>query len=334
MTTTPNSPSSDPNEPHYEPSWQSPDPSSDPNGPNTVLGSTRSGDDAGEPRTPQHALGAEPETPPSPTKARIPHSSRIAILVAALALTGVALLGIAQLSVGQTVDSAQSGQETAEQKADNAEQQKQAVAGPLAEVCRRDPVIRAKLGSLCTTATSVQQAPPSAPRPPRDGRGIASTVIAGGHFLVTYSDGVTEDKGVVVGTDGHDGKPGKDAAPARSITGSSINSGDLILSYSDGTTEDVGRIVGPAGRSVASTAIVDGHLIVTYDDGSTQDAGLLPQARGIASSEVRDCHLIITYTDGSTQDAGDTCSTETVTPTTTTEPSTSDDGGLLPLPTG
>jgi hypothetical protein len=328
VTTTPNWPNSAPSEPNSEP-----------NGSSSVPLSTPNDDGAGEPRTPRHERDETRATP-------IPHRTGVvAIAVALIALAAVAAIGYGQLTTQQTADSAQDGKATAEQQA-------QAVAGPLAEVCRRDAEVRAKLGALCSTATSVQQSVTADVPPPRarDGRGIISTLIASGHLLITYTDGTTEDKGAVVGRPGSAGSTGPTGPagpsgaqgatgdPGRAITGSAIDSGDLLLSYSDGTTEDVGRIVGPAGRGIRSTDIVDDHLIVTYDDGTTQDAGPVPQARGIANTEVRDCHLIITYTDGTTQDAGDTCSTQTVAPTTTTTteppPSIPDGGGLLPLPTG
>lgn len=121
------------------------------------------------------------------------------------------------------------------------------------------------------------------------GRGIASTNIVNGHFLVTYTDGATEDKGNVQGPNGKDGKDGK------GITASSVNAGHLVLSYSDGTTADVGQVVGTNGvngangkdgangangkdgRGISSTGVVNGHLVVTYTDATTTDLGPLPQ---------------------------------------------------------
>lgn len=113
------------------------------------------------------------------------------------------------------------------------------------------------------------------------GRGISSTSIVDGRFLVTYTDGATEDKGSIQGPKGENGTTGK------GITGSTINaSGHLVLTYSDGTTADVGQVVGTNGkngtngkdgRGISSTGIVNGHLIVTYTDGDTTDLGPLPQ---------------------------------------------------------
>jgi len=115
--------------------------------------------------------------------------------------------------------------------------------------------------------------------PGQNGRGIASTAIVDGHFRVTYSDGTTEDKGVIKGETGTAG---------RGITGSTIANGHLTLVYSDGTTEDIGQVVGKdgangidgrPGRGIAGTTQKDGNLIVSYTDGTTQDVGPLPKGR-------------------------------------------------------
>lgn len=118
-----------------------------------------------------------------------------------------------------------------------------------------------------------------------NGRGIAATSIVNGRFQVTYSDGVTEDKGVIKGETG---------APGRGITGSTISDGHLKLVYSDGTTEDAGQVVGKdgvngkngetgsegkPGRGIASTTQVNGDLVVTYTDGTKEDVGPLPKGR-------------------------------------------------------
>jgi hypothetical protein len=118
------------------------------------------------------------------------------------------------------------------------------------------------------------------------GRGIASTAIVAGHFQVTYTDGTTEDKGVITGSPG---------AAGRGITGSTVNNGRLVLVYSDGKSEDVGQVVGKdgqngqngtdgvpgkdgaPGRGITSITTDAGHLIVTYTDGTTTDLGPLPQ---------------------------------------------------------
>lgn len=120
------------------------------------------------------------------------------------------------------------------------------------------------------------------------GRGIVATAIVGGHFKITYTDGTTEDKGVVKGDPGATGQPG------RGITGSTIADGHLTLIFSDGTAQDVGQVVGKEGqtgatgatgatgpegkpgRGIASMTQLNGHLMVTYTDGATADLGPLP----------------------------------------------------------
>lgn len=118
------------------------------------------------------------------------------------------------------------------------------------------------------------------------GRGIASTQIVEGRFLVTYTDGATEDKGSVQGPKGDKGDAGK------GITGSTVNTaGHLVLTYSDGAATDVGQVVGvngkdgasgangangKDGRGISSVGVVNGHLVVTYTDGTDTDLGPLP----------------------------------------------------------
>lgn len=119
-----------------------------------------------------------------------------------------------------------------------------------------------------------------------NGRGITATAIVGGHFQVTYTDGTTEDKGVIIGPAGPAG---------RGITSSIVNNGHLVLVYSDGKSEDVGQVVGKdgqpgaagkdgvpgkdgaPGRGITSITTDAGHLIITYTDGTTTDLGPLPQ---------------------------------------------------------
>lgn len=169
--------------------------------------------------------------------------------------------------------------------------------------------------------------PPPEPQQPVQGpagRGVAGTSIVDGHLLIAYTDGVTEDKGRVVG------QPGRDAEKGRGVAGTTLVDGNLILAYTDGTAEDAGRVVGPAGdkgdagepgRGIASSAITNGRLVLTYTDGTTQDLGPVV-GRGVQRTEVRDCRWFVTYTDGVTEDAGNACTTSTVTPapTTTTPP--------------
>lgn len=89
-----------------------------------------------------------------------------------------------------------------------------------------------------------------------DGIGIASIVINGsGHLVVSYTNDLVDDLGLVVGAPGAAGANGSD--------------GD------DGTD----------GRGIASMAIDGaGHLIITYDDATTEDAGLIPGGSGGVAS--------------------------------------------------
>ena len=218
-----------------------------------------------------------------------------------------------------------------------AQQDAKSVADPLDELCRTDAEIRRRLGDLCVKAAEVKDQP--APPPPRDGadgRGITATTIADGRLLITYTDGVVEDKGPVVGDNGKDG---------RGVAGSTITAaGRLVLTYSDGTTEDVGAVVGPEGKAgrdgengkdgrgvVSVTVSPDSHLIVAYDDGTTADAGQLPsgaQGRGIESVafDFDTCQATVTYTDGTSEPAPMTGCEPERDPSDPADPP----GGLLP----
>ncbi|MGO1049774.1 hypothetical protein [Crossiella sp. CA198] len=168
------------------------------------------------------------------------------------------------------------------------------------------------------------QTPVVTPRPdppaPTPARGIAGTTVTNdGRLLVAYSDGVTEDKGRILGKDGKDGvsPPG--------ITGAELLDGVLVLRWSDGRAEILGRVIGPTGatgRGLRSVTVAEGRLVVTYDDGTTQDAGALPPGppgppgpagRGITRTEVRECRWYVTYSTGETEDAGPACATATPT---------------------
>lgn len=166
-------------------------------------------------------------------------------------------------------------------------------ADSMLALCLRGDEAAKKLteSGLCELARQLKAAAVAAAPPPqrgatglsgKDGRGIAATAIVDGHFRVTYSDGVTEDKGVIKGETG---------SPGRGITGSTTANGHLILVYSDGTTEDVGQVVGKdgangidgkegkPGRGIAGTTQKDGDLIISYTDGTAQDVGPLPKGR-------------------------------------------------------
>lgn len=226
---------------------------------------------------------------------------------------GVLVLAVAYVVYGQV--STQLAANEAVEQTKEAQQDAQSVADPLDELCRHDKEIRRRLGELCETAAEVkdQPAPPQAGRDGEDGvdgRGITGTAIGeGGRLLISYTDGVVEDKGPITTA----GAPGRDG---RSITSTTILDGALVLSYSDGTTETAGQVVGidgqdgVDGRGITSVAVsADFRLLVTYTDGETIDVGPLPagrdgaDGRGIASIgfDMDTCEATVTYTDGTTE---------------------------------
>lgn len=251
----------------------------------------------------------------------------------------VLVLAVGYVVYGQVSTQVQANE--ASDAATTAQQEAKAVADPLDELCRTDPEVRRRLGDLCDKAAAVkdQPAPPAAARDGADGRGIATTAIADGRLLVTYTDGVVEDKGSVTGDDG---------AAGRGIAGSTVTAaGSLVLTYTDGGIEDVGVVVGPegkagadggTGRGVASVTVSpDSRLIVAYDDGTTADAGQLPAGpkgdtgepgRGIESVafDFDTCQATVTYTDGTSEPAPMTGCDDGPDPSDPADPP----GGLLP----
>lgn len=169
------------------------------------------------------------------------------------------------------------------------------------------------------------------------GRGIASTAIANGHFQVTYTDGVTEDKGVITGAQG---------ATGRGITSSIVNNGHLVLVYSDGKSEDVGQVVGKdgqngqdgkdgvpgkdgaPGRGITSVTTDAGHLIITFTDGTTADLGPLPQ--GPQGNDGKPpLSWVVHNPDGSTTDCQRTSSFDFQNPTYDCTRTAASSAGLL-----
>lgn len=197
----------------------------------------------------------------------------------------------------------------------DAQRQAKSLAEQVAEACARGGQAAAELGAACDQAREIQRAPVDPPRDGvdgEDGRGIASTVIADGRLLITYDDGVVEDKGPVVG---EDGEPGEDG---RSIRSSVVVDSRLVLSYSDGTSEVAGVVVGrngtdgDDGRGISSVTVsAESRLIVTYTDGQAADLGPLPRGpkgdpgRGIKSVEfdLDACTATVHYSDGASEDA-------------------------------
>lgn len=262
-------------------------------------------------------------------KVQSPLTKRVGTL---LIVVAIGYLFYAQVS--SKVDANQASEDLGASR-ERIDTQQEQVIDPLDAVCARDAEVRRRLGDLCDKAKEVAQAPERGEKGDA-GRGITGTAIVDGHLRVSYTDGVTEDKGAVVGAQGVAG---------RGVVGSTITTaGHLVLSYSDGTTEDAGTVVGPQGaagengengRSVVSVTVSpDFHLTVAYDDGTTADAGQLPPGprgeagRGIASVafDMDTCRAVVTYTDGTSEQA----------PMTGCEPNDPppDPDPLLPLPGG
>lgn len=217
------------------------------------------------------------------------------------------------------------GAQTAETEQHSAQTQQklEKVADPLAELCRTDESVRARVGDdACFTAAQVVSVPVQGPEGPQGapGRGVTSTAIVDGHLLVTYSDGERVDVGRVVGPEGPQGEQG------RGITASNIDGGRLVLTFSDGTEQDLGPIVGERGasgaegpqgdpgRGISSTQSVEGRLIITYSDGTTEDAGPLPAGprgpegpKGDQGEPGRNAELPSSYTEAYPDGTSRTC---------------------------
>lgn len=218
----------------------------------------------------------------------------------------IALVLLVLLAIGGVAYIA-SGANTATDQRDTAIDQKLDLATQVAQACASGQI--PPTDRLCTKAADAV----ADPVPGRDGtsgaegRGVTGTRVVAGRLIVVYSDGTTEDAGLVVGAAGAPGVNGADGVPGtpgRGIVASTIEGGRLVITYSDGARADVGTVVGddgadgargPAGRSVVSTANVGDRLIVTYSDGTTQDAGPLPP--GPPAPSVRS--VTRTYDDGS-----------------------------------
>lgn len=180
--------------------------------------------------------------------------------------------------------------------------QQQQLATTAQQACDAGVVAPSPDGAaLCAKAAQVQQTPvpgiPGADGQP--GRGITSTTIRDGHLVISYSDGTSDDLGVIV----RDGAAG---AAGRGITSTELVGARLVVHYSDGTSQDVGIIVGPPGRGIASASTAGGRLVLTYTDGTTEDVGPLPKGPagengtdGATAPSVQSTSK--TFSDGSTE---------------------------------
>lgn len=256
--------------------------------------------------------------------------SRTGKIVITVLIAAVVYLLVDKVATRVAANEATEEKQDAQDDAVDARQDARELGDPVYSLCQRDAEVRRRLGALCEKAAEVkdQPLPAAEPRDGKDGRGIAATSIRDGRLWITYTDGVIEDKGRIVGQAGNAGKNG------RSITGTAITGGFLVLSYSDDTTETVGRVVGADGRDgrgIASVTINgDFRLIVTYTDGETVDVGPLPSGRdgrGIASVrfDLDACTATVTYTDGQVETSPMTGCEDEPAPTEPPDPP----GGLL-----
>ena len=103
-----------------------------------------------------------------------------------------------------------------------------------------------------------------------DGVGIQSAVInQNGELVLTYTDGRTNNLGVIKGADGKDGTNGKD--------------GENGTDGKDGTdgSSGIDGADGADGKGIKSVEIVNGKLVITYTDGKSETLDM-PAAAGSA----------------------------------------------------
>ena len=100
------------------------------------------------------------------------------------------------------------------------------------------------------------------------GKGVTGFDQSSGRLKVTYTDGQTQDLGVIVGKDGKNGPKGEKGDNGRGIVSTGLVAGSLIVTYSDGKSENAGIIVGPKGDQGAK-----GEKGEKGDTGETGPAG-------------------------------------------------------------
>jgi hypothetical protein len=139
------------------------------------------------------------------------------------------------------------------------------------------------------------------------GRGVTTFDKSSGSLIVTYTDGQTQDLGVIVGQDGKDGADGATGAAGadgRGIVSSDIASGSLMVTYTDGTVQNAGIVVGPKGDTGDTGAAgrdgIDGQPGRDGQDGQPGTPGLTPTS---VNSDLFG-NVTVTYNDGSTAQAG------------------------------
>ncbi len=108
-------------------------------------------------------------------------------------------------------------------------------------------------------------------------KGIASAVINdNGELVITYTDGTSDNLGVVVGKDGEDGKDGQDGAPGKDgVDGEDGKDGQDGAPGKDGVDGEDGKD-GADGRGISKVEFsADGtKLVITYTDNTTQEIAI------------------------------------------------------------
>jgi hypothetical protein len=153
----------------------------------------------------------------------------------------------------------------------NAEENAVSLADQVRETCERGGAAAEELGDgVCDQAHRVSEEP-SEPQPGPAGRGIESTEITtDGMLRVYYTDDTTQLVGRVVGAEGEDGNSIVDGAIADGDLVLTFSSG---VSQNLGRVVGEAGADGADGRGITNTAILDGQLVVTYTDGASETLG-------------------------------------------------------------
>ena len=133
-----------------------------------------------------------------------------------------------------------------------------------------------------------------------DGIGVSKAEInVAGELLLTYTNGETDNLGVIMGADGADG------TGIKSVTLSA--DGELIITMSDNSVVNLGNIKGAKGdkgdtgekgtdgkdgRGIANMEIIDGELIVTYTDDPQNPVNVGSVGNGGTGSEITDGNYV------------------------------------------
>lgn len=114
-----------------------------------------------------------------------------------------------------------------------------------------------------------------------------------GELIIRYSNGKTENVGVVVGKDGAKGEKGEDGADTSvRIVHAEINAdGELIVTYTDGTEENLGVVVGEDGKDATEPPIIQDIDVTVEGEGANVSAAV---AAALPSS----VSVICNFTDG------------------------------------